>query len=114
MDVGELRTLFDDLPQPYSDADISELIVYPVSCNWPQGFSWSPFIAQEKLLDTAAEAGFDSTRLLAPNTHLRGIFDMALPPSCLYMMTLFIVRGPRHKAGLNWMCLTRFIYLMVS
>ena len=67
LSLEELRSYFEDLPAPLSDHAVASLHVYPVACTWPQGFSWSPVVAQEKLLDLAAKAGFDSSRILAPN-----------------------------------------------
>lgn len=39
--------------------------VHPVSKVWPMGFSWSSFVAQEKLLDFFAKIGLDSRQVLA-------------------------------------------------
>lgn len=42
--------------------------LHPVSKVWPMGFSWSSFVAQEKLLDFFAKAGLDSRQVLACDT----------------------------------------------
>ena len=63
----DLRQCFDDLPTPLSGTALMDMVAYPVACTWPQGFSWSPFIAQEKLIDIASSSGFDESRILAPN-----------------------------------------------
>ena len=72
--IGDLRQYIDDLPSPLSDAHLLASPMFPVSYTWPQGFSWSPYIAQEKLLHLVEQAGFDSSRILSPSQP---------PPRCI-------------------------------
>ena len=45
--------------------DASARWLYPVSRVWPMGFSWSSYVAQEKLLSVCADAGLSSDCILA-------------------------------------------------
>ena len=42
-------------------------LIYPVSCCWPMGFSWSSFIAQSHLLACCRAAGLSESMALADN-----------------------------------------------
>ena len=67
LSIAELRGFLEDLPSPFTDEHLLSLDLFPVSCTWPQGFSWSPYIAQEKLLHLARLGGFGPDAILSPD-----------------------------------------------
>ena len=72
--LSELRDFVDEMPTPLSDEYLLSRRLFPISCTWPQGFSWSPFVAQKTLLNLAHLGGFGSERLLSPDKP---------PPDCI-------------------------------
>ena len=50
---------------PHSSNVNEHTILYPVSRTWPQGFSWSSYVAQENTLACCRRAGIDETCILS-------------------------------------------------
>ena len=67
LSIAELRGFLEDLPSPFTDEHLLSLDLFSVSCTWPQGFSWSPYIVQEKLLHLARLGGFGPDAILSPD-----------------------------------------------
>ena len=67
LSISELRGYLEDLPSPFTDEHLLSLDLFPVSCTWPHGFSWSPYIAQEKLLHLARLGGVVTDAILSPD-----------------------------------------------
>ena len=60
-----------------NDGSATSTLLYPLAQNWPMGFAWSSFVAQEVLLRIAADGGLDSECVLAPDCPIPEDRDVA-------------------------------------
>ncbi len=75
--------------------------LYPLARNWPMGFSWSSFVAQETLLCDAAAAGLTSAHVLAEDVALPAGLGLAFAVATGDAM-VFSDAGPGATLPASW------------